>query len=420
MQKISRLQFWSAFLGNLFEHYDTALFGMLSPFLAPLFFPDHDPMTALVLTYCIIPLGMIIKPIGALFFGYIGDCWGRKEALFFSLFGMAVASGLIACIPTYQQVGVFAPILLSIGRMLQSFFATGESVGGAIYLLENSENKKHNILSSVFNMSTMGGVLLASSAVSLLSYFHLVESSWRWLYAVGCITGLFGCVFRVKQSDSHPIANNEPPRPSFSDLLKSCWKQRQEIFFIAVATGFSFACYSVAFVLINGFVPLVSSITKAQMMHLNTLLLVFDFATLPFFGWLANRYSREKMMLAATSTAALTAIPLFGLLEGATLYSIIGVRIALLLIGASFSATFQAWCQDLVPKANRYTVISMGHALGAQILGGSTAAISLWMFRATGMVSSVAWYWIALGTLSGLCILVIERKRKKNELFAQT
>src|SRR5262245_113042 len=101
--QLSPLSKWSMLLGNLFEHYDTALFGLLSPFLAPLFFPGQDPLTALILTYCIIPLGMIARPIGSLIFGYIGDTRGRKEALVLSLMGMAIITTIMGFMPTYQQ-----------------------------------------------------------------------------------------------------------------------------------------------------------------------------------------------------------------------------------------------------------------------------------------------------------------------------
>src|SRR6187399_383973 len=106
----SRFQLWNACLGNLFEHYDTALFGFLSPFLAPLIFPEQDPITALIFTYAIIPLGMLARPLGALVFGYIGDLYGRERSLFFTLAGMALISFCIAFTPTYLQAGMLAPI----------------------------------------------------------------------------------------------------------------------------------------------------------------------------------------------------------------------------------------------------------------------------------------------------------------------
>ena len=155
-------------LGNLFEHYDAALFTLLSPFLAPLFFPGHDPVTALILTYCIIPLGMMARPVGSLIFGYIGDTHGRKEALVLTLTGMAVVTGCMGFMPLHSQAGIFAPILLSLGRILQNFFAAGETIGGSIYLIENAPEAEKDMISSYYNASTIAGILIASFGVSLL------------------------------------------------------------------------------------------------------------------------------------------------------------------------------------------------------------------------------------------------------------
>ncbi|HEV8050901.1 MAG TPA: MFS transporter, partial [Parachlamydiaceae bacterium] len=130
---------WSTCLGNFFEHYDTTLYAFLAPFLAPLIFPQADQITGLILMYAIIPFGMLARPLGAFVFGYIGDNYGRQRALFFTLAGMSLVTGCIALSPTYSQAGMIAPLIFCLGRMVQNFFAAGEAMGGAIYLLENSE-----------------------------------------------------------------------------------------------------------------------------------------------------------------------------------------------------------------------------------------------------------------------------------------
>lgn len=403
-RSITRWQIYSAFLGNLFEHYCTALFGLLSPFLAPLFFPTHHPTTALILTYAIIPLGMLARPLGALFFGYIGDVYGRRHALFLSLLGMAVITALIAFSPTYRQIGIFAPVLLSMGRIGQNFFAAGEIIGGAVYLLEHTPEKRQDLISSFYNSSTIGGALLASGGVSLLYYFDCMESGWRGLYLLGCLTGIFGCFLRLKLPDSSPNEKKIMLNYTLSNLLKIFWEWRQPLLLVIVASGFYYATYSVALVLINGFVPLVSSITQAQVMSLNTFLLIFDFLLLPLFGLLAMRFSRKKMMFYAALCAAFSGIPLFFLLEGASFYMLLLVRVNLVIIGVWFSATFHSWSQKLVPATHRYIILSFGYAIGSQLLGAPTAAISLWIFQQTGIVSSVAWYWVFLALASSIGI----------------
>lgn len=390
-------------LGNLFEHYDTALFSLLSPFLAPLFFPGKDPITALILTYCIIPLGMIARPFGSLVFGYIGDTRGREHALFLALTGMAIVTCCMGFMPTYSQVGFLAPVLLSLGRILQNFCAAGESTGGGIYLIEHANEKKKDMASSIFNASTVGGIILASFGVSILCTLNVVQDCWRYLYFLGTITAFFAVLLRVKMTLNASLSK-QTPSSSLKFVMKACWERKQAILTIAVATGFSYASYMIALVVMNGLVPLVTTITYAEMMHLNTILLVIDFFLLPIFGFIANRYSRNRMMILSAGLSIISGIPLLWFLNGASLLTVIMVRFSLVVIGVWFCAPFYSWAQQLVPAHQRYTVVSFAYAIGSQVFGGPTAAISLWLFRETNMVVSVGWYWMALGLASAYLI----------------
>lgn len=400
MKTSSRIQLLSACLGNLFEHYDTALFGLLSPFLAPLIFPKHDPVTALILTYAIIPLGMLARPIGSLVFGYIGDVYGRKQALFFTLAGMSIVSLGIAFTPTYSQIGLFAPLIFCLGRALQNFLSAGESMGGAIYLLENTPEKKHDILSGLYNASTMAGHFLASFGIFLLGRANWINPGWRLLYLAGCITALFGCM--IRGFSSQELAPS--PKPLLK-LRQTLWEHRKSLLFIVICAGFGSACFSMALVLMNGFIPLISPLSKTEIMKINTYLLILDFCALPFFGWVASKISREKLMLIASSAVFLFSIPLTLSLKEGSLAAVVGVRIAFVLCGVAFFAPFHAWASRLIPSNSRYAVISLGYAIGSQAIGSPTAAFALWCFQKTGMVSSVAWYWTFLALVSSGIIL---------------
>lgn len=410
--QVSTLSRWSMFLGNLFEHYDAALFGLLSPFLAPLFFPGQDPITALILTYCIIPLGMVARPIGSLIFGYIGDNRGRKEALVIALTGMAVVTAFMGFMPTYHQAGILAPVLLSLGRILQNFFAAGETIGGAIYLIENEPESKKDMTSSYYNASTVAGILIASFGVSFLCALNIVQDCWRVLYFLGSSTALFAVTLRMKMKVDHTTP--KPPPPSLKFVLSTCWKSRQALLAIAVASGFSYASYTLALVTMNGFVPLVTSITTEEMMHLNTVLLGFDFLLLPLFGLLAKKFSREKMMVMSGVAAALSGFPLFWMLHGASLAAVIVIRTSLVVIGVWFSAPFHSWSQQIVPASRRYTVISFAYAIGSQLLGGPSAAISLWLYQKTDWVVSAGLFWMGLGLLASF--LIFRQQTEEEEL----
>lgn len=173
------------------------------------------------------------------------------------------------------------------------------------------------------------------------------------------------------------------------------------------------ACYSVAFVLLNGLTPLISTVTKAEIMKINTCLVVLDFLALPLFGWVASKVSREKLMLVAALSAVVFAIPLFLFLHGASLFGILVIRTVLVVIGVAFFAPFQAWAGSLIPANVRYTVLSLGYSLGSQILGNPTAAFSLWCFQKTGSILSMAWYWMALGIASSMSLVMAFRSRQQ-------
>lgn len=298
----SRKQMWNACLGNLLEHYDTALFGFLSPFLAPLIFPKNDPIIALILTYALIPLGMLARPLGALVFGHIGDVYGRGRSLFLTLVGMGIISAGIALTPTYVQVGLLAPVLFCLGRLLQNFLAAGETMGGAIFVLEHAPQRRHDWLSGLYSASAIGGHLLASVGVFAISKWFVVDPGWRLLYLCGCLTTLFGAMIR---------RTSTPMEPSLYfgynvDKLKSVlWTNRKVLLIIILCSGFAHSTYSIALVLMNGFIPLVTSLSKSEVMKLNSYLLVLDFCALPVFGWMASKVSRERLMLSVCLGALL-------------------------------------------------------------------------------------------------------------------
>lgn len=415
-KNVSRGLFWSSFLGNFFEHYDTALFGFLSPFLAPILFPEQEAITALLLTYAIIPLGMIARPLGALVFGYIGDIYGRAHALFLTLAGMAFVSGCIALCPTYKQAGILVPILFSFGRAFQNFLAAGETMGGAVFLLENSPKKHHDLLSSLYSTSTIGGHLLASWGVFLVSSNYAIDPGWRFLYLFGCVTALFGCMIRRTSKKTHLPATSAQ---TFSDLLNKFWVYRKAMVFIIFGSGFAHATYSIALVLMNGFIPLITTFSKAEVMKINSYLLIFDFCALPFFGWLASRFSREKLMFCASLGVVLFSAPLFLLLEGASLARMVAIRTVFVIFGVAYFAPFHAWAQQQIPSSCRYGVISFGYAIGSQLLGSPTAALALWSYKKTGMVASVAWYWASLGLISSVSILMASQSRNLSTNYAE-
>ena len=390
---------WLGLTGNLLEHYDAALFGLLAPFLAPLFFPSENPIESLILTYALLPMGFLMKPAGAIFFGWFGDRFGRRRALSASLFGMAAATAAIGFIPTHNQIGAWAPALLSLARALQSAFAAGQTAGGAIYILEAVDEKKRVFASSLFDASGILGILIGSAFVTFWS------EEWRWMFWAGALTGLIGSALRWDGKEEPPLMKKK------NFPFKILWEERVSVISIAMVAGFSYVNYYLITTFMNGFLPQISSITKSQAMELNTLLLCFDMAMLPLLGWAARKVEKEKLMLFAILSILILSTPLFLLLENGSITTAAMVRLTLTFLGVALAAPFHAWAYERAPKEHRFLICAVGTAIGSRMLGAPAPALGLCLYQWTGWIPSATIpVWI-LGIGSAAFLAVGLRKK---------
>lgn len=385
-----RVNFFAGILGNILEHYDLAVFSLLAPFIAPLFFPSSDPITAMVYTYGMLALGAFAKPIGSFVFGRIGSCHGRKLALTSSLSGLACVTGLMGCLPTYDQVGYWAPLFLAMGRILQSFFVGGETAGGAIFILEHTHESKHCLMSSLYGSSSIVGITIASALITLLSWMGDITTLWRIPFLIGFATAVGSLLVRSKAQEPPGFVPRDPLAEPILPLLKAHWRP---LLAIMAVGGFSTANYTLALILPNGFLPKVASITQAEVMSLNSILLLGDMVTLPLFGWLSNKITPKRSMALAAACSVCLAIPLYGLFEQATWAQIVIIRAVLVALGVWFSAPLHAWIQTLAPMHSRFFLISIGYAIGSKLIGSPAIVLSLWIYKETGLVAAPGIYW---------------------------
>lgn len=397
---IRRLLRVSIYFANLFEHYDTALYSFLTPLFAKLFFPQNDAVTALILTFAITPLGMLARPIGALFFGFIGDAYGRDRALLLSLFGMTIATVGMGFLPSAEAIGFLAPCLLLSIRIFQNFFGAGEVTGGAICYLESLDGEKEKDLgSSIYSTSTVAGILVASGFVALFYHYEWIETHWRWLYFLSLFTAIWGLFVRALSAKLEKTPLSSTPRINLQEKFAAIRRYWLSTWTIGVAAGFSYATNLLAFSFMNAFVPLISPMSTSDITKINTLLLLLDILLLPLFGMIAARYDRVRMMKLSTLLSVLLGIPLFALLDDVGLPLLLCIRFVFVCLGVWFYAGFYSWAQQLIPKEHRYTIISFAYSTGSQLFGGVTATLSLWFYHQTGWASSAGWYWIFLGLL---------------------
>lgn len=367
-------------IGNFLEHYDHALYGLLAPFIATYFFPDVDLVSSLIWIYSLYPLSVFTRLLGGWVFGSIGDRKGKEIALSLTLFGTAIVTTLMGFLPTYHQIGMFAPFLLLLFRMMQTFFASSETMGGAMVLLEGSPSVKKNMLSSLYDMSSMAGIFLASFLIFILSKWGVIDTCWRILFIGASITAWVGAYVR-----KFTVLEKKDP------LIKGRLSFLP-VFTLVFVSSLSYTIYHIVFVLMNGLLPFISTISQTKAFEMNTFCLLGDFFLLPLFGWICVRYTKEKVMRFAMIGVILFSLPLFYSLEGASLLTAYCIRFAWVVLGVSLSAPFYVWAIEMIGPYHRLKQLVIAHTVGSQLFGKSSSMIGLWLFKKTGSTAVLGLY----------------------------
>lgn len=390
-------QDFSLLMGNALDHYDSAIYGFLVPLLAPLFFPEQDPISQLILGYSVLGTSLITRPLGTWIFGSFSRKHGPVPGLSLSLIGVSLSMIGLGCLPTSLAVGWWAPVCLIGVRMVKGLFSAGESTLAKLYVMEDKPKDKALTASYFYQSSSMVGSILASAAATM-TLFSSYPWMWRLCFIGGGLIGCIGYLLRLYGKDLHQVTTLS--HSQFSLL----WKYKIDILRVAIATIFGYITGTIPFVFMNTFVPLISSISLETMMLLNTFLLGLDMVLIPFIGRFTGRYPGEKVMVIASIVLALTIVPLFAYLPDSSLSYVVFVRLWIVFWGIVFMCPMNFWFKSLFPKQEQYLLVGMGGALGATTIGRLLTPACLGLWNLTGLSYAPALY---LAGLMGLTAYVI-------------
>lgn len=370
---MKKYAFWSGIFGNVMDQYDVAIYALLAPFLAPIFFKQNDPVVAIILTYGLMSLGIITRPLGAFIFGKMAMNKGPKETLIIILAGMTFSTIAMGLIPTYDSVGVLAPILLAFIRSLQSFFAAGEVSVAAMFILENEKDEHLGKASSYYSCSTMVGIGLASFVATLISASDNPEHYWRYAFFASLLTTLPALSMRLLVKD---LKTREKKCGGFKTIIASKWKLLRVI----LTSSFSYMTYAVPFIFMNSFVPHILPITKTEMLQHSNMLTLFDIALILLFGTVVDKFRHHKWMALISALFACTILPLFYFLPSASLFGVTLIRMWIIILGVAYSDPLNSWFFKLIEGDEKYIVTGVGYAIGTELLGRNTTVICWSLF----------------------------------------
>lgn len=397
----------------MLEMYDFLITGMMFPYMAHLFFPLEDKISVLLAGSLTFFVGFLMRPVGAILFGYIGDVYGRKRALLLSIFGMALATGCTGILPTYAEISLFAPLLFVVLRLIQGACMGGEGQGSSVFVLEHYRGIKPGATGSLLATSNgMAGLLAFFISMIVTSQFA-PESAWRYCYFFGASLGFVGLYLRsfIKESPAFLKENRknaERPIPLFQILKERKLNVVNVVLFVGMLSCLTYTGFTFINLFLNQFMHLSPffSLSCAAFQTILAMMMVV------FFGRLCDRIGLYPTVSIVMASLIFLIFPAHWLLASGT---IPGTFLSLVLF--AIPAGGVAGCAPHLvassfPTKVRYTGAAFSNNLAQALLGGIQPFLAIYLIKTTDILWSPAMYPCGLACVYVLFLLVYRKKLK--------
>ncbi|WP_165055853.1 MULTISPECIES: MFS transporter [unclassified Adlercreutzia] len=425
-QKTLKKVVFSSFLGNFIEWFDYASYSYLATVIALVFFPDADKTVAVMSTFGVFALSFLVRPVGAIFWGNMGDKKGRKWALSISILLMSGATFLIGCLPGYAVLGVGAPLLLLLLRMLQSFSASGEYAGAATFIAEYAPKNHRGFYCSMVPASTAAGLLIGSMFATFMfntwgaDSSFVIEWGWRIPFLLALPLGYITHYIRTHLEDSPVYAEmqrkleytgNPPEKQPIRTLLTKHFKVLIISFGACVLNAVGF--YAVLTYLPN-YLETTLSYDASAASTITTIVLVVYIAFIFLSGRVSDRFGRKRMLIIACVGFIVCTIPAFMLLGTLDFTVILVVELLMCLILTINDGTLASYLTETFPTEVRYSGFALSFNLANAIFGGSASYVSFWLISMTGSDIAPAFYMVFIAAIALVAMVASHEHTNKD------
>lgn len=385
--KSNKIPLLSSFMGNALEFYDFTLYGIFANLLSSIFFPSSNPTLSIIASWATFSAALFMRPFGALIFGFIGDIFGRKKALSLSILLMAVPTLIVACLPTYLQIGVMSPVVLIVCRIVQGIAMGGEYNGSAIFALEHFENKRPGLIGGIITSSGALGALLATffGSLAVNSDYSFM---WRIPFLIGGLTGIiiFGLRFWLHET---PAYLNEAMISTKKDTSFNFIFNHYKMFFANFSSGALNGC--LAYILFGFSIMYLNRYCHVDLqlaMKCNMVGLFLFMIFNPIAGMAFDRLGYVKYFYAALALICISIVPVFLLLQASSTINIVVGFMMLGILTASIAGPCHAFMQVYVPVSIRYRSVALSFSLGMGIFGGGTPIMLTILLEKSGNLNA--------------------------------
>lgn len=385
--------------GTLVEWFDFALFGYMAFYIASNFFPSEDRVAGLLATFAVFLVSFILRPIGGVYFGKLGDKLGRKKILALTVLLMSGSTAAIGFIPSYDSIGIWAPILLVLARVIQGLSAGGEYTGATIYTVEHSPQNKRNSYSWTMVATTFVAFALAAGLsavlVNVLGEENMMSWGWRIVFLIAIPMG--GVAFYIRghleeSPEFEMMRQSKKDHGSYSTMqvLKTEGVNVIKLSGVVALYALSFYIFSTY---MNSFLKGVIGLSSGTALTASLLSLLFAACITPFAGIISDKIGRRKTLLFACIWHVVLVIPAYMLVANGA--NFISALIGMMILGvgvAVIGSVVAVQLSEMFSTDMRYTASGMCYNFSFALFGGTAPYVATWMTANTANVLSPAIY----------------------------
>ncbi|KLV28872.1 MFS transporter (plasmid) [Priestia megaterium] len=408
--KIAKQSMMGTSLGNAMEWFDFGIYSYLAVTMGQVFFPEIDPSFRLMYAFGTFAVAFIARPIGGLFFGMMGDRLGRKKVLAITLIMMAVATLSIGLIPSYNAIGIAAPTLLLIARLVQGFSTGGEYAGAMTFIAESTSDKKRGFMASGLEVGTLVGFSAGAGLVTLITFLlgdkTMLEWGWRIPFLIAAPLGLIGFYFRNRLEETPAFEammkiEEERNPASLKEILIHHWKP------LLICIGIVLFYNTMSYMVLTYMPSYLSDELGYGEKKGLFLVLIVMIAMIPFvlaMGYWSDRIGRNRIVKGALIGTIVLSIPALMMIGNGNSYAaLLGLFVIGILLSA-FQGVLPATLPSLFFTKVRYGSLAITYNVSTSIFGGTTPLVVAWLVSVTKNKMVPAYYLMAVCVI-GLIIV---------------
>jgi MFS family permease len=410
----------AAFIGTMIEWYDFYIYATAAALVfGELFFPSSDRFISTMASFATFAVGFFARPLGAVVFGHLGDRIGRKKALMTTLMMMGVATVCVGLLPDYSKVGVLAPVLLVLLRVVQGVAVGGEWGGAVLMAGEHAPQGRRTFFASFAQLGSPAGLILsliAFRAVTSMDKADFLSWGWRLPFIASAVLLIVGIVIRLSVNES----------PEFERVKKANLTAKLPIAEVCrSAGGLVLLCIGANTIGIAGvyftntfmiaYTTQYVGVTRSLILDCLFVVAIIQFVSQPVAAWVAERMGGARFLKLAALLAMISPYPMFVLVQrGAVVPMVIGIAIAVICM-ASFYSAIAGFVSGVFPTRVRYSGISLAYQVCGAIAGGLTPLVGTWLaHRYTGQWWPLAVFYTCLAGISLVCIIALDARRAEH------